>query len=215
MSSSAHRNSGVPTLIAASASLSLSGLEQFHPVTAMDPNLLEAPGWYSNSNPGDPHHAPLSPQDEHFSINFGPGLPSHSVPVSYEVMHRRFSPLRHSPFTSPLLPSQEHFYFLFPVISYLHDGTALSSSPNRLSNAPWPPCAIFPGSTCMTCRHLASLHAITRDSPQLTCKGSLCSPISRRQQAPTTLPIVLSFLFIHRWPSPHEQRPALPAHVSR
>lgn len=82
-------SSGAPTFIAASASQSLSGLDLFSPVTAMDPNLLDGPDWYAS--PEDAHHAQLSPQQEHFSMDFGQGFASHGVPVSHQVLHRRFS----------------------------------------------------------------------------------------------------------------------------
>jgi hypothetical protein len=107
MSPSAHRNSGAPTFIATSASLSLSGLEAFGAV--MDPNLIDTPAWYPE--PGEPHHAPLSPQHEHFSMNFGPGFTSHSVPVSHEALHRKFI----SPHTRRSPSFRILSAFLFPV----------------------------------------------------------------------------------------------------
>lgn len=105
MSPFAHQSSGAPTFTAASASLSLSGLDEFSPV--MDPNLLDSREWYHD--PGENHRAQLSPQHEHYGMNFSPGFPSHSVAVSHDSMHRRYIHLQrfrafpsHFPLFSPV-----------------------------------------------------------------------------------------------------------------
>jgi hypothetical protein len=136
MPPTARRYSGTPTFIAASASLSLSGLEHFSPVTNsfMDPNVLDASHWYPN--PGEPQHALLSPPHEHFSIDFDPGFASHSVPVSHEALHRRFERL-----VSPI-PLRTFSYCADPLPKILSASMVTShlySTGDHLQSSIWRP----------------------------------------------------------------------------
>jgi hypothetical protein len=111
MSPFVHHISGAPTYTAAPASLSLSGLDELSPVTAMDPNLMDTREWYPAG--GDHQHAPLSPQHEHFGMNFGPGFPSHNgASTSHEAMHRRSPLFFVSPAPPAPFPRLSFFFFL-------------------------------------------------------------------------------------------------------
>jgi hypothetical protein len=86
-------SSGAPTYTAVSASLSLSGLDEFSP---LDPNSLDAAEWYHP--PATEHHdsyhlPPLSPGHDHFAATgFGPGaFASHGITVTSAEMHRKHS----------------------------------------------------------------------------------------------------------------------------
>lgn len=155
---SAHRNSGTRTYMSPSASLSLSGLDPHFGSASLDPDLLDAtsPAWYPDS--GEPHHTPVSPQHDQFSINFAPGFASHGVPTSHDALHSTSrSRLRFRNQPSPIasfrlcLPQR-----LLPS----------SLSPfEHLTITSWLPSELHRRLLCMTFRHLASLHAIARDLP--------------------------------------------------
>lgn len=86
-------SSGAPTYTAVSASLSLSGLDDFSP---LDPNSLDAAEWYHHPA-SEQHHSyhlpPLSPGHEQFApTGFGPGaFASHGIAVTSAEMHRKLS----------------------------------------------------------------------------------------------------------------------------
>lgn len=124
------KSSGAPTYTAVSASLSLSGLDDFSP---LDPTTLDSAEWYHH--PSSEHHQasyhlpPLSPGHDHFAATaFGPGgFASHGIAVTAADMHRTLpslslSPLRvsfHHFTTSPALVAVARpFRSLFPPISY-------------------------------------------------------------------------------------------------
>jgi hypothetical protein len=129
-----HKRSGAPTYTEISASLSLSGLEDFSP---LDPNPLDAAEWYQH--PGSEHHhsydfPPLSPGHDHFATTgFGPGgFASHGITVTSAEMHRKpFSPLsvvHVSPFVSPFCRVPQRPFLVF-ISSYARFSAFISSAP--------------------------------------------------------------------------------------
>jgi hypothetical protein len=102
-----HKRSGAPTYTEISASLSLSGLDDFSPLDP-NPNPLHAADWYQH--PGSEHHSydlpPLSPGHDHFATTgFGPGgFASHGIAVTSAELHRKHSSPLSVVHVSPSVP---------------------------------------------------------------------------------------------------------------
>ena len=196
MSQYAQQNHGAPTFTAASASLSLSGLDHNGYSPALDPTLLDNQDWYPN-----PGHAPppLSPQHEQYPVEFGTGFSSHRVAVSHEPLHRKSARAASSLSASTVSLVLFSAQFLAPC---------RHSSRRYLSCAPrffsWPPCTFSSGSLCIRCRHLASLHAIARDfalrPPPLSIFGT--PPKADTPHGSSILPSRLSLRHPPRAPTP-------------
>jgi hypothetical protein len=190
-----HKRSGAPTYTEISASLSLSGLEDFSP---LDPNPLDAAEWYQH--PGSEHHhsydfPPLSPGHDHFATTgFGPGgFASHGITVTSAEMHRKpFSPLsvvHVSPSVSPFCPrsatSLSRFYIFLRALFRFHLVCPVILRVSCPSRPAWGPVYAKPR---FRCRHDASSRAIAYESTQLARDFCHQLPTPHFHQAPPLWP---------------------------